>query len=212
MKQYNFKTLGVFPSSGNLHPLHKVRTEHRQIFLEMGFQEMKTNQFVENCFWNFDTLFQPQQHPARDAHDTFFLSHPANTEKYPKEYLERVKEFHEHGGGGSTGWNYEWSIEESLKNVLRTHTTASSSRTLYSLATSGFTPGKYFSIDRVYRNETTDATHLAEFHQVYYWGAFESFRGMSCVVYATIRWRDSLWTEDWTWGIWLQSSGSSLVI
>lgn len=24
-------------------------------------------------FWNFDALFQPQQHPARDSHDTFFL-------------------------------------------------------------------------------------------------------------------------------------------
>lgn len=29
-----------------------------------------------------------------------------------------------------------------------------------------FTPVKYFSIDRVFRNETLDATHLAEFHQV----------------------------------------------
>ncbi|NXM50103.1 SYFA ligase, partial [Gymnorhina tibicen] len=29
-----------------------------------------------------------------------------------------------------------------------------------------FTPAKYFSIDRVFRNETLDATHLAEFHQV----------------------------------------------
>jgi phenylalanyl-tRNA synthetase alpha chain len=29
-----------------------------------------------------------------------------------------------------------------------------------------FRPAKYFSIDRVFRNETTDATHLAEFHQV----------------------------------------------
>ena len=34
---------------------------------------MPTNKFVESSFWNFDALFQPQQHPARDAHDTFFL-------------------------------------------------------------------------------------------------------------------------------------------
>ena len=27
-------------------------------------------------------------------------------------------------------------------------------------------PARYFSIDRVFRNETVDATHLAEFHQV----------------------------------------------
>ena len=30
----------------------------------------------------------------------------------------------------------------------------------------GFKPAKLFSIDRVFRNETMDATHLAEFHQV----------------------------------------------
>ena len=39
---------------------------------------------------------------------------------------------------------------------------------LYQLANQpgGFKPMKYFSIDRVFRNETLDATHLAEFHQV----------------------------------------------
>lgn len=39
---------------------------------------------------------------------------------------------------------------------------------LYKLANQegGFVPAKYFSIDRVFRNETLDATHLAEFHQV----------------------------------------------
>ena len=51
----------------------KVRAMFREIFLEMGFEEMATQQFVESSFWNFDALFQPQQHPARDAHDTFFL-------------------------------------------------------------------------------------------------------------------------------------------
>jgi phenylalanyl-tRNA synthetase alpha chain len=35
--------------------------------------EMPTNNYVESSFWNFDALFQPQQHPARDAHDTFFI-------------------------------------------------------------------------------------------------------------------------------------------
>ena len=35
---------------------------------------MPTNNFIESSFWNFDALFQPQQHPARDAQDTFFIS------------------------------------------------------------------------------------------------------------------------------------------
>ena len=55
--------------------------------------------------------------------------------------------------------------------MLRTHTTAVSSKMLYQLAEEskkegGFKPMKYFSIDRVFRNETLDATHLAEFHQI----------------------------------------------
>lgn len=37
------------------------------------FTEMPTDNFIESSFWNFDALFQPQQHPARDQHDTFFL-------------------------------------------------------------------------------------------------------------------------------------------
>jgi phenylalanyl-tRNA synthetase alpha subunit len=43
-------------------------------FLLLRFTEMPTNNYIENSFWNFDALFQPQQHPARDAHDTFFIS------------------------------------------------------------------------------------------------------------------------------------------
>lgn len=66
----------------------KVRSAFREIFLEMGFEEMPTNSFVESSFWNFDTLFQPQQHPARDAHDTFFLAEPASMLAWPKDYLE----------------------------------------------------------------------------------------------------------------------------
>lgn len=57
----------------------------------MGFEEMPTNNYIEVSYWNFDVLFQPQQHPARDAHDTFFLTHPATSDGFPEEYLQRVK-------------------------------------------------------------------------------------------------------------------------
>ena len=69
----------------------------------MGFTEMPTNNYVESSFWNFDALFQPQQHPARDAHDTFFISDPATTKHFPKSYLEKVKQVHSSGGYGSQG-------------------------------------------------------------------------------------------------------------
>ncbi|KAI1884021.1 hypothetical protein AGOR_G00222090 [Albula goreensis] len=166
-KPYNFEAMGVALDCGHLHPLMKVRTQFRQIFLEMGFTEMPTNNFIESSFWNFDSLFQPQQHPARDQHDTFFISDPALAHEFPQDYLERVKKVHSEGGYGSQGYKYDWKIEEAQKNILRTHTTAVSARMLYRLAQQAeFTPVKYFSIDRVFRNETLDATHLAEFHQI----------------------------------------------
>lgn len=166
-KPYNFDALGIQPDSGHLHPLLKVRAQFRQIFLEMGFSEMPTNRWVESSFWNFDALFQPQQHPARDAHDTFFVSDPATSNDFPSEYLERVKKVHSEGGFGSYGYRYQWKLEEAQKNLLRTHTTAVSARMLYKIAQKKpFRPVKYFSIDRVFRNETLDATHLAEFCQI----------------------------------------------
>ena len=165
-KEYNFNAQGKLPEGGHLHPLLKVRAQMRTILLDMGFQEMPTNNWVESAFWNFDTLFQPQSHPARDAHDTFFVKNPQLSENFPSEYCESVKEMHEVGGCDSIGWRYNWSKEEACKNLLRTHTTAVSSRMLYQLAQEGFEPKKYFSIDRVFRNENLDQTHLAEFHQI----------------------------------------------
>lgn len=170
-KTFNFNAQGVASEGGHLHPLLKVRAMFREILLEMGFNEMPTDKFVESSFWNFDTLFQPQSHPARDMHDTFFLKNPTKSEDIPAEYCEAVKKVHEKGGFGSVGYQYNWDINEAKKNLLRTHTTAVSSRMLYKLAqtykeTGVFQPMKYFSIDRVYRNENLDATHLAEFHQI----------------------------------------------
>jgi phenylalanyl-tRNA synthetase alpha chain len=165
-KPYNFNTKGNLQSCGALHPLMKVREEIRKIFLEMGFNEMSTNQFVESSFWNFDSLFQPQQHPSRDAHDTFFMKSPSKTLEIPKEYMQRVKKIHSVGDFDSDGHFSDWDINEAKKNILRSHTTSCSMRHLYNLAQKDFKSTKLFSIDRVFRNEALDATHLAEFNQV----------------------------------------------
>ncbi|KAJ4163341.1 hypothetical protein LMH87_005076 [Akanthomyces muscarius] len=178
-KPYNFKALGADQNAGALHPLNKVRHEFRQIFFEMGFEEMPANKFVETGFWNFDALFVPQQHPARDLQDTFYISDPKVADKpRPQEdgqdteaYWNNVKEVHQDGKYGSIGYRYPWAAEESLRLVLRTHTTSISAALLHKLASQKGPdgrppPARYFSIDRVFRNETVDATHLAEFHQV----------------------------------------------
>ncbi|KAJ1699735.1 hypothetical protein LUZ63_008247 [Rhynchospora breviuscula] len=166
-KEYNLNAEAPQIQAGYLHSLLEVREQIQNIFLEMGFEEMPTNNFVESSFWNFDALFQPQQHPARDSHDTFFLETPASTQNLPEGYLGRVKLVHESGGYGSKGYGYDWKREEAEKNLLRTHTTAVSTRMLYALAQQDtFTPKRYYSIDRVFRNEAVDRTHLAEFHQI----------------------------------------------
>lgn len=170
-KPVNLNSMGANVQGGNFHPLLKVRAEFRRILMEMGFEEMPTNRWVESSFWNFDALFQPQSHPARDAHDTFFIKSPESTLSVPEDYYEVVKKTHESGGFGSIGYGYNFKRTEAMKNLLRTHTTAISAQMLYRLAedvkkTGNFTPKKYFSIDRVFRNEAMDATHLCEFHQV----------------------------------------------
>ncbi|KAF3935353.1 hypothetical protein ABW19_dt0209471 [Dactylella cylindrospora] len=171
-KPYNLKALGAPAITGALHPLGKVREEFRKIFFEMGFTEMPSNQFVESGFWNFDALYVPQQHPARDVQDTFFVSDPPKADpprsesgELLKDVWENVQAVHQDGKFGSIGYRYPWSADESLKLVLRTHTTATSAAMLYKLA-KDLRPARYFSIDRVFRNETVDATHLAEFHQI----------------------------------------------
>lgn len=147
---------------------------------------------METGFWNFDALFVPQQHPARDLQDTFYISDPSTADKPRKdpetpihlangtslgsaqketklqdyeEYWTNVREVHQNGKYGSIGYRYPWNEDESLRLVLRTHTTAISTYVLHKLAANP-RPARYFSIDRVFRNETVDATHLAEFHQV----------------------------------------------
>mgnify|MGYP001759601352 CR=1 FL=1 len=167
-KKYNFDAEGVLPPAGALHPLLKVREEFRHIFFDMGFSEMPTNRFVDASFWCFDSIFVPQQHPARDVQDTFFVADPPAAKHVPEEYLQRVIDVHEKGAFGSIGYRYPFDRAVTEKLVLRTHTTAVSSAMLYQIANQpgGFRPAKLFSIDRVFRNEAVDATHLAEFHQV----------------------------------------------
>ncbi len=172
-KNVNLNAMGTQGTGGNFHPLLKVRAEFRRILMEMGFEEMPTNKWVESSFWNFDSLFQPQSHPARDAHDTFFMKGESGTTRsLPEDYYEKVKTIHEGGGFESIGYGCNFKREETCKNLLRTHTTAISAQMLYKLAQETkvnngvFTPKKFFSVDRVFRNEAMDATHLCEFHQV----------------------------------------------
>jgi len=151
----------VYP--GKVHPLQQIIQRAREIFLEMGFTEIR-GPLVETAFWNFDALFQPQDHPAREMMDTFYLANP-NAGRLPsKAIVDAVAKVHEDGWTtGSRGWGYKWSRKESRRLVLRTHTTA---ETIKYLATHKKPPIKVFSVDKVYRNEQVTYKNIPEFHQI----------------------------------------------
>ncbi len=162
--KYDVKVPSKEIFAAKVHPYERIIRECRKIFLDMGFTEIKGN-YVQPAFWNFDALFQPQDHPARDMQDTFYLDRYVELEKEQEmSFVERVKETHENGWiTGSTGWGGKWDVKKAKQLVLRTHTTAI---TIHYLAMNPEPPVKAFCIDRVYRRETIDATHLPEFDQL----------------------------------------------
>ena len=151
----------AFP--GKVHPFRRVLEQTRRVFLEMGFEEI-VSPFVESGFWDFDALFQPQDHPAREMQDTFYIKRPATCELPPTEVVERVRATHQDGGDtGGLGWGYTWDEALARKPVLRTHTTAA---TVRALADNPNPPRKVFCVGKVFRRETVDYKHLPVFYQV----------------------------------------------
>lgn len=151
----------VYPTK--IHPMQRIIQQTRKAFLEMGFTEAVSPQ-VESAFWDFDALFQPQDHPARDMQDTFYLSRPDQARLPEAEIVDRVRRTHQDGWEtGSRGWGYKWSPDRARQTVLRTHTTAA---TIRALAEDPNPPRKVFCVGKVFRNEAISYKHLPEFFQV----------------------------------------------
>ncbi len=166
-EEFNVEAEASLPQVGRKHFYKEVIDYARQQWLEMGFKEMK-GPFIVSSFLNFDSLYTPQDHPARELHDTFFLETPEKDDlEQFGEKVERVKQTHEDGWKtGSKGYRYEWERSESEKNVLRTHTTSVSAEKLHEIDIENEDlPVKYFTVSRNFRNETVDKSHLAEFLQ-----------------------------------------------
>jgi phenylalanyl-tRNA synthetase alpha chain len=156
----NASAPNTFP--GKVHPLQQTIEEIRSIFIDLGFDEAKGT-ILESAFWNFDMLFQPQDHAAREMQDTFYVNNPPVADLPSPDLVEKTKAEHETGGNtGSRGWQYKWDVEVAKQMVLRTHTTGLSVRYL----SEHEPPLKMFSVGRVFRRETLDYKHLPEFHQV----------------------------------------------
>ena len=121
---------------GTQHPLTLVREEMTRILRKVGFTVVEGPE-VETEYYCFDALNTPSDHPARDAQDTFYLPESARFGNVSK------KSPHE-------------------KYLLRTHTSSVQIRTMLK----GQPPIRIVSPGRVYRRDTTDATHSANFHQL----------------------------------------------
>lgn len=147
---------------GRKHFVNEAVEYIKQIWLELGFEEMEGDK-VQSAFWDLDTLFVPQDHPAREMQDTFYIDGNA---KLPEPLLKKVSKVHQDGADtGSKGWQTKYSKEEAQKILLRTHTTVISAHTLSNLKKTDL-PKKFFIVGRVYRNEALDWKHLFEFNQV----------------------------------------------
>jgi len=121
---------------GTYHPLTLVREEMCRILRKVGFA-VADGPEVETEFYCFDALNTPPDHPARDPQDTFYFPDSAKF-------------------GNITRKN------PGEKYLLRTHTSSVQIRTMLK----GPPPIRIVSPGRVYRRDTSDATHSANFHQL----------------------------------------------
>lgn len=138
------------------HPLKDTINEIREVFVSLGFGEILGN-FAQPSFWNFDALFTPQDHPAREMQDTFYIKDKLAEKFASPAQIRQVSNSHK------KGWKYDWNVDAAKRMVLRTHTTCV---TIKYLAENKPDEARVFSLGRVFRNEKVSYKHLVEFNQV----------------------------------------------
>jgi phenylalanyl-tRNA synthetase alpha chain len=162
-----------FVPGGKRHIVAQANQYIKQVWLDMGFVEM-TGPMLQTSYWDLDALFVPQDHPARQMQDTFYIKDETGKGiargKIPSNH-NAVKDVHENGGDvGSTGWGTKWHADEASKILLRTHTTVLSALKLAELGKDKDImkklPMKFFNVGKVFRNEALDWKHLFEFYQI----------------------------------------------
>lgn len=167
---YNVEADAATLTGGKKHVLRQTADRVKDVLVGMGFEEMD-GPHVDAEFWINDALFMPQDHPARTHWDQFALETPDRMEDLPEGLLERVKSAHLEGVGESgDGYHSPWAEAVARGVDLRGHTTSLSMRYLSGEAVGELEPPqRYFSVEKVYRNDTLDPTHLLEFFQIEGW-------------------------------------------
>jgi phenylalanyl-tRNA synthetase alpha chain len=123
------------PAAGTRHLLTQVREEIASILRKIGFV-VADGPEVETEYFCFDALNTPQDHPARDLQDTYYLDPRIAVSNVSQKARERY--------------------------LLRTHTSSVQIRTMLESEP----PIRIIAPGRCFRRDTADATHSANFHQI----------------------------------------------
>ena len=168
--EYNVEAAAETTQQGKEHILRQTANRVKDVLVGMGFKEME-GPHVDAQFWINDCLFMPQDHPARTHWDQFDLEQPDAIKELPAELVENVRTAHLEGvGEDGEGYHSPWDIDVAESLDLRGHTTSLSMRYLSGYAEGDLEPPeRYFSVEKVYRNDTLDPTHLLEFFQIEGW-------------------------------------------
>ncbi|MDQ2050429.1 phenylalanine--tRNA ligase subunit alpha [Natronolimnohabitans sp. A-GB9] len=167
---YNVEADAEAVESGTVHVLRQMSERVKDVLVGMGFQEMD-GPHVDADFWINDCLFMPQDHPARTHWDRFAMEEPSHIDELPEELVEDVERVHREGlGEDSEGYHSPWDEDFARALALRGHTTSLSTRYLSGEEIGEIEPpARFFSVEKAYRNDTLDATHLLEFYQIEGW-------------------------------------------
>lgn len=134
---------GAARMRGTLHPLTLVRRKAESIFLSLGFSIAEGPE-VETSWYNFDALNIPENHPARDLWDTFWLSgtnqNVAKSRELESELTRNAKD----------------------RLLLRTHTSPVQVRYMQTHQP----PFRIIAPGQTFRYEATDASHDFQFSQI----------------------------------------------
>ena len=168
--EYNVAAEADDVRAGRKHPLRRMADRVKDVLVGMGFQEMQ-GPAVDADFWINDCLFMPQDHPARTHWDRFALAAPAEIDDLPADLVDRVETAHREGvGPDGEGYHSPWDEEFARQLALRGHTTSLTTRHLAGEALGDLEPPqRFFSVEKAYRNDELDATHLLEFYQIEGW-------------------------------------------
>ncbi|MFC4540547.1 phenylalanine--tRNA ligase subunit alpha [Halosolutus amylolyticus] len=168
--EYNVEADAERFEGGKVHILRQTAERVKDVLVGMGFQEME-GPHVDADFWINDCLFMPQDHPARTHWDRFALEQPTHIDELPADLVERVERAHREGvGDDGEGYHSPWDEDFARALALRGHTTSLSTRYLSGEQIGEIEPpARFFSVEKVYRNDTLDPTHLLEFFQIEGW-------------------------------------------